>query len=1056
MKRHALFCIGFYLCLNATYAQQKINDGSVKGKTLPNRDAIIELESDSKGLLHTRVALSRTTIATPLSAHVQGMMVYNTATANDVMPGIYYNDGSKWVFVHSTTQNIIQGMPGTTGMPGKPGTAGGPGAGVIIVTNDNGTWIYNTDTDTWININGATGPKGDKGDIGATGINGLTGAKGDKGDKGDIGLQGPIGPSGAQGLPGAKGADGAKGDTGAIGPQGPAGPQGAQGLPGSKGADGDKGDKGDTGTFEATVDNGLNFSTPTNIQLGGALAKATTITTDASKTLAISGLQTGAATDKLVVVDANGVLKTVTEKPSSDAWKLLGNSGTNTTTNFVGTTDANDLVFRTNDLERLRITQTGRLDLSNTSGTSTNIFVEGGNETATGLWTTAMGRQALESLTTGNNNTAIGAQTLKNLTTGGNNVALGARALETATTGHTNVVVGHMAANVLSTGAANVIVGGTAGPGLTTGDGNTFIGNNAGTTTTTGKYNTAIGNNTSIPEATGNNQLNIANNIFGTGLSGTTSAPAGLIGIGTIAPTNTLHVKPTTANSDPVKIEGLQPGAATDKFVVADAAGNLKTVSAPTGDEPWFVQTTTDKATSNTENIYQNGNVAIGTQRGIGALHVDAAKNNPAGATPSAVNVLDDFIITPGGRIGFGYKPSDDMLPVINRLLDDKVTYQANDDLDFNYSLATKSNSQAIVHRNIISNGEIGARVARPQGTSIAAFEGHTTMVDGNFATGSLATQQRAGIVLRTGKENAVGGEIWFGTSGATTHGNVLSSSAGSWYRAIMDQKGRWAFGADPNGESYEKPSERLDVLYGGIRVRAFANTGTFNASERPNYLSADAADRPLVVDANGVLKVKATTTVIPTEPWLVQNSTTEATTNAQNIYQKGNVAIGFDASTTTASNTLHVKPSVTNTDPVKIEGLNKGTGVDKTVVIDADGVLKVRANNLVTTTTSYTFKDDDYAVVINHPLEGTYDIIITLPPAALHKNRMIRVVNVGYTVQRVQSHDGTAKEIVDGWNNLNGDNRIALGGLATAASTSGGRLLLQSDGSKWYVLSAN
>ena len=36
-------------------------------------------------------------------------------------------------------------------------------------------------------------------------------------------------------------------------------------------------------------------------------------------------------------------------------WQTTGNSGTNATTNYVGTTDATDLVFRTNGIERMRI-----------------------------------------------------------------------------------------------------------------------------------------------------------------------------------------------------------------------------------------------------------------------------------------------------------------------------------------------------------------------------------------------------------------------------------------------------------------------------------------------------------------------------------------------------------------------------------------------------------------------------------------------------------------------------------------------------------------------------
>lgn len=36
-------------------------------------------------------------------------------------------------------------------------------------------------------------------------------------------------------------------------------------------------------------------------------------------------------------------------------WKIDGNSGTDDTTNFLGTTDAKDLMFRTNNINRLRL-----------------------------------------------------------------------------------------------------------------------------------------------------------------------------------------------------------------------------------------------------------------------------------------------------------------------------------------------------------------------------------------------------------------------------------------------------------------------------------------------------------------------------------------------------------------------------------------------------------------------------------------------------------------------------------------------------------------------------
>ncbi|MDT0555599.1 hypothetical protein [Patiriisocius hiemis] len=42
-----------------------------------------------------------------------------------------------------------------------------------------------------------------------------------------------------------------------------------------------------------------------------------------------------------------------------DDWKLEGNSGTNPATDFIGTTDAQDLVIRTNDTEKIRVESGG-------------------------------------------------------------------------------------------------------------------------------------------------------------------------------------------------------------------------------------------------------------------------------------------------------------------------------------------------------------------------------------------------------------------------------------------------------------------------------------------------------------------------------------------------------------------------------------------------------------------------------------------------------------------------------------------------------------------------
>lgn len=45
------------------------------------------------------------------------------------------------------------------------------------------------------------------------------------------------------------------------------------------------------------------------------------------------------------------------------SWKLSGNGGTNPATNFVGTTDANPLIFRTNNVEKMRIIKSGKVGI---------------------------------------------------------------------------------------------------------------------------------------------------------------------------------------------------------------------------------------------------------------------------------------------------------------------------------------------------------------------------------------------------------------------------------------------------------------------------------------------------------------------------------------------------------------------------------------------------------------------------------------------------------------------------------------------------------------------
>lgn len=81
----------------------------VGGNPTIDPNAMLEIDAvTNKGLLLPRLELEETTNASPLSAHVEGMTVYNTARTNDVVPGFYYNDGNKWQQMVTTDYKAVK------------------------------------------------------------------------------------------------------------------------------------------------------------------------------------------------------------------------------------------------------------------------------------------------------------------------------------------------------------------------------------------------------------------------------------------------------------------------------------------------------------------------------------------------------------------------------------------------------------------------------------------------------------------------------------------------------------------------------------------------------------------------------------------------------------------------------------------------------------------------------------------------------------------------------------------------------------------------------------
>jgi hypothetical protein len=98
----------------------------------------------------------------------------------------------------------------------------------------------------------------------------------------------------------------------------------------------------------------------------------------ASNPLYLSGVQATAAftTDSLLTIYSGVVKAAPFSSLTGNFWGLTGNSGTNASSKFIGTTDAVDFVARTNNSERFRITSAGNVGI-NTSSPGSTLDVKG-------------------------------------------------------------------------------------------------------------------------------------------------------------------------------------------------------------------------------------------------------------------------------------------------------------------------------------------------------------------------------------------------------------------------------------------------------------------------------------------------------------------------------------------------------------------------------------------------------------------------------------------------------------------------------------------------------
>lgn len=138
MRRHLLLLTVLLGISAKLSAQTKIKDGTISSASAPHQGAILELESNDKGVLLPRVALSATTTWGLGGTAVEGMQVYNTSTTTTgtalaptlpAVAGMYYWNGTRWVGMDYTA-----GTTGSWALNGNTGTTAPADVGVAAGT----------------------------------------------------------------------------------------------------------------------------------------------------------------------------------------------------------------------------------------------------------------------------------------------------------------------------------------------------------------------------------------------------------------------------------------------------------------------------------------------------------------------------------------------------------------------------------------------------------------------------------------------------------------------------------------------------------------------------------------------------------------------------------------------------------------------------------------------------------------------------------------------------------------------------------------------------------
>lgn len=112
---------------------------------------------------------------------------------------------------------------------------------------------------------------------------------------------------------------------------------------------------------------------------------------------------------QVMVTDGFGTVSWQNASGGGNDWSLIGNAGTTPTTNFIGTTDAQDFVMKTTNVERARIDANGFMGVNAAPDANTRLYVEQtGASAISGIWGSTQAAGSAGVIGTGGNSLGYG------------------------------------------------------------------------------------------------------------------------------------------------------------------------------------------------------------------------------------------------------------------------------------------------------------------------------------------------------------------------------------------------------------------------------------------------------------------------------------------------------------------------------------------------------------------------------------------------------------------------------------------------------------------------